>query len=64
MASVVEKVRINPGNFHKDHDEARRQFARFLANAGDKIISGQITGGLFNQRNAKRFCFINFAKTP
>ena len=31
VASVVEKVRINPGNFHKDHDEARRQFARFLA---------------------------------
>jgi Enzyme involved in the deoxyxylulose pathway of isoprenoid biosynthesis len=22
VASVVEKVRINPGNFHKDHDEA------------------------------------------
>ncbi|MBR5076080.1 MAG: (E)-4-hydroxy-3-methylbut-2-enyl-diphosphate synthase [Bacteroidales bacterium] len=31
VASVVEKVRINPGNFHKDHDEARRQFARFLS---------------------------------
>ena len=30
VASVVEKVRINPGNFHKDHEEARRQFARFL----------------------------------
>ena len=30
VASVVEKVRINPGNFHKDHGEARRQFARFL----------------------------------
>ena len=29
-AQVVEKVRINPGNFHKDHEEARRQFARFL----------------------------------
>ena len=29
-AKVVEKVRINPGNFHKDHDEARRQFWRFL----------------------------------
>jgi (E)-4-hydroxy-3-methylbut-2-enyl-diphosphate synthase len=29
-AKVVEKVRINPGNFHKDHEEARRQFARFL----------------------------------
>ena len=31
VAPVVEKVRINPGNFHKDHDEARRQFARFLS---------------------------------
>ena len=31
VASVVEKVRINPGNFHKDHAEARRQFALFLA---------------------------------
>ena len=30
VAPVVEKVRINPGNFHKDHTEARRQFARFL----------------------------------
>ena len=30
VASVVEKVRINPGNFHKDHEQARRQFARFL----------------------------------
>ncbi|MCR4824430.1 MAG: (E)-4-hydroxy-3-methylbut-2-enyl-diphosphate synthase [Bacteroidales bacterium] len=30
VASVVEKVRINPGNFHPDHGEARRQFARFL----------------------------------
>ena len=29
-AKVVEKVRINPGNFHKDHDEARLQFGRFL----------------------------------
>ena len=30
VAPVVEKVRINPGNFHRDHDEARRQFARLL----------------------------------
>ena len=30
MASVAEKVRINPGNFHPDHAEACRQFARFL----------------------------------
>ncbi len=30
-ASVVEKVRINPGNFHKDHEQARLQFARLVA---------------------------------
>ena len=31
VAPVVEKVRINTGNFHPDHDQARAQFARFLA---------------------------------
>lgn len=30
VAGVVEKVRINPGNFHPDHDKAREQFAAFL----------------------------------
>ncbi len=30
-ASVVEKVRINPGNFHKDHSQAREQFARLVS---------------------------------
>lgn len=30
VAPLVEKVRINPGNFHKDHEKAREQFARFL----------------------------------
>ena len=30
VAPVVEKVRINPGNFHRDHDQARVQFARLL----------------------------------
>ena len=29
-ASVVEKVRINPGNFHPDHEKAREKFAEFL----------------------------------
>lgn len=29
-AAVVEKVRINPGNFHKDHEKAREQFARLV----------------------------------
>ena len=30
VAPVVEKVRINPGNFHPDHEQARLQFTRFL----------------------------------
>ena len=29
-AEVVEKVRINPGNFHKDHEKAREQFAKLV----------------------------------
>ena len=31
VAPLVEKVRINPGNFHPDHEKAREQFARFLS---------------------------------
>ena len=30
VAPYVEKVRINPGNFHKDHAEACRQFAQLV----------------------------------
>jgi (E)-4-hydroxy-3-methylbut-2-enyl-diphosphate synthase len=30
VAPIVEKVRINPGNFHRDHAQARLQFARLL----------------------------------
>ena len=29
-AEIVEKVRINPGNFHKDHNKAKEQFARLV----------------------------------
>ena len=29
-ASIVEKVRINPGNFHKDHEKAKEQFAKLV----------------------------------
>ena len=29
-AGVVEKVRINPGNFHKDHIQAQAQFSRLV----------------------------------
>ncbi len=31
VASIVEKVRINPGNFHQDHEEARRQFQSLIS---------------------------------
>lgn len=30
VAPFVDKVRINPGNFHKDHDCARAEFARLI----------------------------------
>ena len=30
VAKVVEKVRINPGNFHPDHEVARARFAELL----------------------------------
>ena len=30
-AEVVEKVRINPGNFHQDHEKAREQFAKLVS---------------------------------
>ena len=30
VAKVVEKVRINPGNFHKDHDKAKEMFAQLV----------------------------------
>lgn len=29
-AAVADKVRINPGNFTKDHDEAKSQFTKFI----------------------------------
>lgn len=30
VAHIVEKVRINPGNFHSNHDTAREQFSRLI----------------------------------
>ena len=35
VAPVVEKVRINPGNFHKDHEEAVRQFRNLIRVCSD-----------------------------
>lgn len=30
VAGIVEKVRINPGNFHQDHETARARFREFI----------------------------------
>lgn len=30
VAPFVDKVRINPGNFHRDHDKAREQFVELI----------------------------------
>ena len=49
VAGVVEKVRINPGNFHPDHDKAREQFAAFLdacKNHGTAVRVGLNHGSL------------------
>ena len=49
VAPYVEKVRINPGNFHKDHEEAKRQFVRLLEvckNCGTAIRVGINHGSL------------------
>ena len=49
VAPHVEKVRINPGNFHPDHEQARAQFARLLAvckDCGSAIRVGLNHGSL------------------
>ena len=51
-ASVVEKVRINPGNFHKDHDKAREQFAKLVevCKAYDTAIRIGLNHGSLGER--------------
>ncbi len=61
VASVVEKVRINPGNFHKDHDEARRQFARFLEEC--KMYGTAIRIGL-NHGSLGAYIVEKYGNTP
>ena len=49
VAPWVEKVRINPGNFHRDHEQARSQFALLLgecAKYGTAIRVGLNHGSL------------------
>ncbi len=49
VAPIVEKVRVNPGNFHKDHSEAIRRFReliRICADNGTAIRVGVNHGSL------------------
>lgn len=49
VAEVAEKVRINPGNFHKDHVKAQEQFAKLVEvckRAGTAIRIGLNHGSL------------------
>lgn len=49
VAPIVEKVRINPGNFHPDHQKAREQFGALLdvcAQNGTAIRIGLNHGSL------------------
>lgn len=49
VAPFVEKVRINPGNFHKDHEEAKKQFKQLISvckSSGTAIRIGLNHGSL------------------
>ena len=61
VAPVLEKVRINPGNFHPDHDKARAAFARFLEVC--KAHGTAIRIGL-NHGSLGRYIVERFGNTP
>lgn len=60
-AEVVEKVRINPGNFHPDHEKAREQFARFLEVC--KLNGTAVRVGL-NHGSLGRYITDRYGNTP
>ncbi len=60
-AKVVEKVRINPGNFHPDHAKARERFAEFLEVCKEHGTAIRI--GL-NHGSLGRYIVDKFGNTP
>ena len=60
-AKVVEKVRINPGNFHPDHQKARERFAQFLEVC--KEYGTAIRVGL-NHGSLGRYIVDKYGNTP
>ena len=61
VAPIVEKVRINPGNFHPDHEMAREQFRKFLGVC--KQHGTAIRIGL-NHGSLGRFITDKYGNTP
>ena len=60
-ASVVEKVRINPGNFHPDHETARKRFAEFLEVC--KVNGTAVRVGV-NHGSLGKFITSQYGNTP
>ena len=61
VAPEVEKVRINPGNFHADHDKARAQFSRLIEVCRDNGTAIRI--GL-NHGSLGRYITEQYDNTP
>ena len=57
IAPIAEKVRINPGNFHKDHEQARAQFARLIdvCREHDTAIRVGVNHGSLGQYITERY---------
>ena len=61
VVPVVEKIRINPGNFHPDHDKARALFGQFLGLC--KQYDRAIRIGL-NHGSLGKFIVEKYGNTP
>ena len=61
VVPVVEKIRINPGNFHPDHEKARALFGQFLALC--KQYDRAIRIGL-NHGSLGRYIVEKYGNTP
>ena len=61
VVPVVEKIRINPGNFHPDHEKARQLFGRLLEEC--KKYDRAIRIGL-NHGSLGRYIVDKYGNTP
>ncbi len=61
VVPVVEKIRINPGNFHPDHEKARQLFGQFLEKC--KQYNRAIRIGL-NHGSLGKYIVEKYGNTP